>query len=84
VLKQLPVMAMGAAWQAMCDPEIGMLAKEAYPEQYQKPPNIMSDWEVPMCALTAALQMIEETGFFQGNKYEWDRYVGNLEGEDFC
>ncbi len=84
VLKQLPVMAMGTAWQALCDPEIGMLSQEAYPSQFQKPPNILSDWEVPMCALTAALQMIAETDFFEGNKYEWDRYVGDLEGEDFC
>lgn len=83
VLKQLPIMAAGAAWQTLCDYNSGILSKEAYPETFGKP-KILSDWEVVLCATTAGMQMLEETGFFQGNKYKWDQYTGKLKGADYC
>ncbi|MBD3361824.1 hypothetical protein GF358_03460 [Candidatus Woesearchaeota archaeon] len=83
VLKQLPVITTGITWQIMCDYNRGFLSDQAYPETFGKP-DILADWAVPLCAVTAGLQMLEETDFFEGNKYKWDQYTGKLQGEDFC
>jgi len=83
ILKKLPVIYLGRAWQTLCDPDTGEFSKEAYPETFGKP-NTLSDWEVPLCAVTAGLQMLEETDYFSGNKYKWDQYMGKINGADYC
>lgn len=90
VLKQLPVITTGIGWQVMCDYNTGVLSKKgnalkssAYPEKFGDP-RIVSDWAVPLCAVTAGLQMLEETDYFSGNKYKWDQYTGKIDGADYC
>lgn len=83
ILRKLPVIYAGYVWQNLCDYEKGVFSDEAYPEKFGKP-DILSDWEVVLCATTAGMQMLEETSFFQGNKYKWDQYSGKLKGADYC
>lgn len=83
ILRKLPVIYFGRAWQSLCDPDTGSFSEQAYPATFGKP-NILSDWAVPLCAVTAGFQMLEETDFFSGNKYKWDQYMGKIEGADYC
>ncbi|MBN1644458.1 hypothetical protein JW851_00260 [Candidatus Woesearchaeota archaeon] len=83
IMKQLPVIFAGEIWQNLCDYETGVFSQEAYPETFGQP-NILSDMAVPLCAATAGMQMLQETGFFKGNKYKWDQYTGKLKGDDYC
>ena len=83
VLKHTPEIYQSFAWQNMCDYNTGALSQQAYPETLGKP-DIVSDWAVPLCSVTAGIQILKETDYFKGNKYEWDQYMGKLEGEDYC
>lgn len=83
IFRQIGVIARSVAWQQLCDYDRGILSEQAYPKQYGQN-GVLGDWAVPMCAATAGLLMLDETGFFKGNKYDWDQYIGNINGEDYC
>lgn len=83
IFKELETIARSAAWQQLCDSDTGIMKERAYPKQYGEN-GVIGDWAVPMCAATAGLLMLDETGFFKGNKYDWDQYIGDLNGEDYC
>ncbi len=85
LFRELDTIARSAAWQYMCDQDTGTLRQMAYPGKNQYGTmGVAGDWAVPLCAVTAGLQMLDETGFFKGNRYKWDQYIGDLQGEDYC
>lgn len=83
LFREIDTIARSAAWQYVCDYNIGSAREMAYPEHYGVD-GVVGDFAVPMCAVTAGLQMLDETGFFKGNRYKWDQYIGDLQGEDYC
>ena len=85
IFKEIPTITQSVAWQYMCDRDTGNLKGPAYPEKNQYGVNgVIGDFAVPLCAVTAGLQMLDETGYFKGNRYKWDQYIGDLQGEDYC
>lgn len=36
------------------------------------------------CSAESAMQLLSETDFFRGNRFNWDRYDGEIEGNDYC
>lgn len=40
--------------------------------------------ELIVCGLSSAPLMLMETGFLQGNQFDWDQYNADLLGEDYC
>jgi hypothetical protein len=56
--------------------------ESAYPEQCRDYPA--DDWRVPLCGVWTSTMMLMETDFFGSNKFAWQRYTADLEGEDFC
>lgn len=83
LFREIDTIARSAAWQYICDYDTGTASEMAYPSQYGVD-GVVGDFAVPMCAVTAGLQMLDETGFFKGNRYKWDQYIGDLQGEDYC
>jgi len=56
--------------------------ESAYPDKCRDYPE--DDWRVPFCALWTGTMLLQETDFFGTNKFGWDRYYAELEGEDYC
>jgi hypothetical protein len=83
VIKRIPIIASGVVWQTLCDYNWGKFKSQAYPKKLGQP-SIGSDWPVAMCSMIAGQQILAETDYFEGNKYEWDRYTGKIKGEDNC
>jgi len=83
LFRQIDTIIRSSIWQYVCDYDTGTAKSFAYPEKYGEN-GVVGDWVVPLCAVTAGLQMLDETGFFKGNKYDWDQYIGDLKGEDYC
>ncbi|MBW2973598.1 hypothetical protein KY346_04345 [Candidatus Woesearchaeota archaeon] len=54
----------------------------AYPEECSDDPS--QDWAVPMCGVWGATLILQEIDYFGTNKYSWDRFTAELEGEDYC
>lgn len=54
----------------------------AYPEQCAENPT--NDWEIPLCGVWGATMMLLETDYFGDNRYPWEKFGANLEGENYC
>lgn len=54
----------------------------AYPEDCSE--NPLDDWAVPLCGVWAGTLMLQETDYFGNNKYPWNKYYAELEGENYC
>jgi len=56
--------------------------ESAYPDQCMDYPA--DDWRVPLCGVWTSTMLVMETDFFGSNKFPWEKYTSELEGEDFC
>jgi len=56
--------------------------ESAYPDKCRDYPA--DDWRVPLCGVWTSTMLLMETDFFGSNKYGWEKYLAELEGEDFC
>ena len=54
----------------------------AYPDKCAYDP--LDDWAVPLCGVWAGTLMLQETDYFGNNKYPWNKYYAELEGENYC
>ena len=54
----------------------------AYPDTCAYDP--LDDWAVPLCGVWAGTLMLQETDYFGNNKYPWEKYYAELEGENYC
>lgn len=61
---------------------VGGSGETAYPDECSENPE--NDWEVPLCGVWTSTLLLQETDFFGSNKFPWQRYTADLEGEDFC
>lgn len=79
----LPSSVMGAVWQRFCMPDTGSLVSHAY-----QPCNRNIDPAgaagVAVCGVMSVPPLLFETGFFDGNKFDWNQYDTKLRGVDFC
>lgn len=81
IIKELPLLTIGAAWQSQCDPLIGALNTIVYTQGYLIIPNGLF---VPMCGVWAAALQLAETDFFTTNQFDWDLRDAELKGHDYC
>ena len=56
--------------------------ESAYPDKFNENPE--KDWRVPACGVWGSTQTLMETDFFGTNKFDWNKYASELEGENYC
>lgn len=65
-----------------CGIKVSSSDTSAYPDKCAYDP--LDDWAVPLCGVWAGTLMLQETDYFGNNKYPWEKYYAELEGEDYC
>lgn len=54
----------------------------AYPEKCAE--NPLDDWEIPLCGVWGSVMLLLETDYFGDNRYPWEKFSANLQGENYC
>ena len=65
-----------------CGIKVSSSDTSAYPDKCAYDP--LDDWAVPLCGVWAGTLMLQETDYFGNNKYPWEKYFAELEGENYC